>query len=65
VSLDRFPYFYRVGPNENIRNLVRHKLLQNNNWKRVGLLSSSGIHSKVYDHYVSVNIVVSLQCIGC
>ncbi|XP_065917375.1 gamma-aminobutyric acid type B receptor subunit 2-like isoform X2 [Dysidea avara] len=45
VTLDRFPYFYRVGPNSNIFNSVRHQLLQNNKWRRVGLLSSAGIHS--------------------
>ncbi|XP_065917371.1 gamma-aminobutyric acid type B receptor subunit 2-like [Dysidea avara] len=49
VTSNRFPYFHRVGPNANVLNSVHLKLLQNNKWRRVGLLSSAGIHSMAAD----------------
>ena len=53
ANLTNSPFFYRIGPNEAFFHAVGLKLLIKNNWKRVGILSSSGTSSVVCKIFVT------------
>ena len=63
ANLTHSPFFYRIGPNEAFFHAVGLKLLIKNNWKRVGILSSSGTSSVVCKIFVSDHMLkVFISC---
>ena len=53
ANLTNSAFFYRIGPNEAFFHAVGLKLLIKNDWKRVGILSSSGTSSVVCKIFVT------------